>query len=120
MEISLVISAVGLGLASGFHCIGMCGPIALSLGITRKQSVNFYLQNIIYQLGRVVSYAFLGGIFGLLGEGFSLIGFQRYLTIFAGLTLLDTNQGSSLGYSMDYFLVVWFIWLSLHLSPMVV
>ena len=88
MEISLVISAVGLGLASGFHCIGMCGPIALSLGITRKQSVNFYLQNIIYQLGRVVSYAFLGGIFGLLGEGFSLIGFQRYLTIFAGLTLI--------------------------------
>ena len=88
MEISLVISAVGLGLASGFHCIGMCGPIALSLGITRKQSVNFYLQNIIYQLGRVVSYAFLGGIFGLLGEGFSLIGFQRYLTIFAGLMLI--------------------------------
>ena len=39
-------------------------------------------------IGRVVSYAFLGGIFGLLGEGFSLIGFQRYLTIFAGLTLI--------------------------------
>ena len=54
MEISLVISAVGLGLASGFHCIGMCGPIALSLGITRKQSVNFYLQNIIYQLGGIL------------------------------------------------------------------
>ncbi len=60
MEIALVISALALGFASGFHCIGMCGPIALSLGLTKSQAINYYLQNLTYQFGRIVSYSFLG------------------------------------------------------------
>ena len=42
MEITLILAALGLGFASGFHCIGMCGPIALSLGLSKKQQVNFH------------------------------------------------------------------------------
>ncbi|RYG06185.1 MAG: sulfite exporter TauE/SafE family protein, partial [Chitinophagaceae bacterium] len=53
MELALIISAIGLRFASGFHCIGMCGPIALSMGLTKNQKANFYLQNITYQFGRI-------------------------------------------------------------------
>lgn len=88
MEIALLFSAVALGFASGFHCIGMCGPIALSLGLTRKQATNYYLQNLTYQFGRIVTYGFLGLLLGLIGEGFALAGFQKYMTIIAGILLI--------------------------------
>lgn len=88
MEIALIISAIGLGFASGFHCIGMCGPIALSMGLTKKQATNYYLQNLTYQLGRIFTYAFLGAILGIVGEGFEMAGFQRYLTITVGVLLI--------------------------------
>ena len=84
MEIALILSALGLGFASGFHCIGMCGPIALSKGLTKKQSTNFYLQNLTYQFGRITTYSILGGILGIIGEGFEMVGFQQYLTIAVG------------------------------------
>ncbi len=88
MEIALIISALGLGFASGFHCIGMCGPIALSLGLTKKQATNYYLQNLTYQFGRIVTYSFLGAILGIVGKGFQMAGFQQYLTIGVGILLI--------------------------------
>lgn len=88
METAFILSAIGLGFASGFHCIGMCGPIALSMGLTKQQAVNFHLQNITYNLGRIVTYAGLGALLGLVGKGFQLAGFQQYLTVFAGIMLV--------------------------------
>ncbi len=88
MEIALIISAIGLGFASGFHCIGMCGPIALSMGLTRKKAANYYLQNLTYQFGRIFTYALLGAVLGIAGQGFEMSGFQQYLTIFAGILLI--------------------------------
>ena len=88
MEIALIISALALGFASGFHCIGMCGPIALSLGLTKKQAANYYLQNLTYQFGRIATYSLLGALLGILGEGFEMAGFQKYLTIVAGILLV--------------------------------
>lgn len=88
MEIALIISALSLGFASGFHCIGMCGPIALSMGLTKKQATNYYLQNLTYQFGRIATYAFLGAILGILGQGFEMVGVQQYLTIAVGILLI--------------------------------
>lgn len=88
MEITLIFAALGLGFASGFHCLGMCGPIALSLGLSKKQQVNFHLQNLTYQLGRILTYSFLGAIVGIVGEGFQLAGFQKYISILAGILLI--------------------------------
>lgn len=88
MEIALIISALGLGFASGFHCIGMCGPIALSLGLTKKQATNYYLQNLTYQFGRIATYSFLGAVLGIVGQGFQMAGFQQYLTIGVGIMLI--------------------------------
>jgi sulfite exporter TauE/SafE len=88
MEIGLILSAIALGFASGFHCIGMCGPIALSMGLTKKQATNFHLQNLTYQFGRIFTYSLLGAILGIIGEGFEMAGFQQYLTIIAGILLI--------------------------------
>lgn len=88
MEIALIISALGLGFASGFHCIGMCGPIALSMGLTRKQATNFYLQNLTYQFGRILTYSILGALLGIIGQGFEFAGFQSALTIAVGVLLI--------------------------------
>ncbi|MCJ8154517.1 sulfite exporter TauE/SafE family protein [Chryseobacterium sp. SSA4.19] len=88
MEVALIISAVALGFASGFHCIGMCGPIALSMGLTKKQATNFYLQNLTYQFGRIFTYSLLGAFLGIIGEGFEMAGFQKYLTISVGILLI--------------------------------
>lgn len=88
MEIALLISALGMGFVSGFHCIGMCGPIALSLGLTKKQATNYYLQNLTYQFGRIFTYAFLGAILGIIGESFKISGFQNFLTIITGILLI--------------------------------
>ncbi|AZA91444.1 Uncharacterized conserved protein [Chryseobacterium nakagawai] len=88
MEIGLIVSAIALGFASGFHCIGMCGPIALSMGLTKKQAANFYLQNLTYQFGRIFTYSLLGALLGIIGQGFEMAGFQKYLTITAGALLI--------------------------------
>ena len=85
----MIISALGLGFASGFHCIGMCGPIALSMGLTKKQATNFYLQNLTYQFGRIATYSLLGAILGIVGQGFQMVGFQQYLTIAVGVLLIS-------------------------------
>ena len=78
MELALIISAIGLGFASGFHCIGMCGPIALSMGLTKNLKANFYLQNLTYQLGRILTYSILGGILGIIGQSFELASNERF------------------------------------------
>ncbi len=88
MEVAIIISALSLGFASGFHCIGMCGPIALSLGLSKEESIRFYLKNLTYQFGRIFTYSLLGVGVGIVGEGFQLGGFQNYLTIFAGVLLI--------------------------------
>ncbi|WP_394674859.1 sulfite exporter TauE/SafE family protein [uncultured Chryseobacterium sp.] len=88
MEIALIVSAIGLGFASGFHCVGMCGPIALSMGLTKKQATNFYLQNLTYQFGRIFTYTLLGAVLGIIGEGFEMAGIQQYLTIAVGILLI--------------------------------
>ena len=88
MELALIISAIGLGFASGFHCIGMCGPIALSMGLTKKQATNYYLQNLTYQFGRIFTYSLLGTLLGIVGQGFEMAGFQQYLTITVGILLI--------------------------------
>lgn len=85
---TFIISAIGLGFASGFHCIGMCGPIALSMGLTKNQKANFYLQNITYQFGRILTYSVLGAVLGIIGQSFELVGFQNYLTIAVGILLI--------------------------------
>ncbi|MDR1876040.1 MAG: sulfite exporter TauE/SafE family protein [Flavobacteriaceae bacterium] len=81
-------TALSLGLLSGFHCVGMCGPIAFSLGLDANNKFKFYTQNTLYQLGRISTYALLGGILGIIGKSFDIAGYQKYISVFAGILLI--------------------------------
>ncbi|MDO5510497.1 MAG: sulfite exporter TauE/SafE family protein [Weeksellaceae bacterium] len=88
MELALILTAITLGLGTSLHCIGMCGPIAFSLGLSAEKGWEASAKNLLYQLGRVTTYAFLGALVGLVGKGFSLAGFQNYLSIFMGILMV--------------------------------
>lgn len=81
-------TAFTLGLVGGIHCIGMCGPIAVSLPV--KASTRFHtIKNILlYNFGRVVTYSFMGAILGLIGLGALMAGFQKTLSIVLGIAIL--------------------------------
>jgi sulfite exporter TauE/SafE len=66
----------------------MCGPITLALPVFRDAPVSLIFSRFFYNLGRTVTYAFMGGLIGLVGQGISLAGAQQWLSIAAGLLLI--------------------------------
>lgn len=81
-------SAFLIGLFGSFHCIGMCGPIALALPIQKNSRLNLIVGRVLYNIGRAITYAFIGLLFGLLGQSLSLAGFQQSVSIIAGVLIL--------------------------------
>jgi len=73
-----------LGLFGSLHCVGMCGPIAFMLPVNRKNKWLQLWQIVSYHFGRLMSYATLGMLFGLLGKSFYFFGFQQQLSIIVG------------------------------------
>jgi uncharacterized protein len=56
------------GFTVGFgHCIGMCGPIIVSLSLSLKERTTL-VPHLFYHLGRITTYAILGGVLGALGS----------------------------------------------------
>lgn len=84
----MLYSAFIFGLISSLHCIGMCGPIALMLPVDRKNEAKRVLQTFLYHIGRLTAYATLGLLFGLLGKGFQLAGFQQQVSILVGISII--------------------------------
>jgi sulfite exporter TauE/SafE len=80
--------ALALGFLGSFHCIGMCGPIALALPVSGKGPAAHLRATFLYNSGRVLTYAALGALFGLLGKTLALAGGQRVLSISLGLLLV--------------------------------
>ena len=81
-------TAFTIGLLGSLHCIGMCGPIAFALPLNRKSNWAIYIGSSLYNLGRLATYFTIGLLFGLLGHGFALAGFQQTLSIFIGLGMI--------------------------------
>ncbi|MFZ1322433.1 MAG: sulfite exporter TauE/SafE family protein [Ignavibacteria bacterium] len=77
-----------IGLLGSFHCIGMCGPIVLSLpgGLFSKWS--FIINRLLYNSGRIITYMLLGAVFGLLGNRLNLFGLQQMISIIIGILIL--------------------------------
>lgn len=84
----MLYTAIIFGLISSFHCIGMCGPIAMMLPVDRNNEAKKIMQLVIYHLGRLVAYSTLGIIFGILGKGFFLAGMQQQLSILVGIIMI--------------------------------
>ncbi|MDA3613598.1 sulfite exporter TauE/SafE family protein [Polluticaenibacter yanchengensis] len=83
-----IIAGVIIGLVSSVHCIGMCGPIALSLPVYNESPFKKASLILIYNLGRAFSYACIGLLIGFLGQRFVLWGFQQALSLIAGAAIL--------------------------------
>lgn len=81
-------SALVLGLIGSFHCVGMCGPIAVALPISNQSWASRLLGTLLYNLGRALTYALLGAVFGVLGEGIQLGGFQSWISIIMGVMMI--------------------------------
>ena len=86
--IDLYIAALMTGLVGSLHCIGMCGPIAVALPLGNKSWFHKFFGSIIYNTGRVATYALLGVIFGLLGQGIEMAGLQQWASIGLGIVLI--------------------------------
>ena len=84
----MLYTAFIFGLISSFHCIGMCGPIAMMLPVDRTNQTKKATQIITYHVGRLTAYAAIGFIFGLLGKGFFMAGLQQTLSIFIGVAII--------------------------------
>jgi hypothetical protein len=88
LEFSLVLS---LGLASGLHCLGMCGPIVLAYGLPLPKGRRLRA-HVSYHAGRILTYMLLGALAGAVGGALGLLGRMAGLAtgarIFAGAAMI--------------------------------
>ena len=66
----------------------MCGPIAFVLPVDRTNKAKMLFQTLLYHLGRLLTYSLIGIIFGVIGKGMYLAGFQQRLSILAGILMI--------------------------------
>lgn len=84
----MLATAFILGLLGSLHCVGMCGPIAFLLPVNRKNNFVKITQIFIYHAARIMAYAVLGLIFGLIGKSLNLFGFQQQISIAIGVLMI--------------------------------
>jgi len=91
-----LLGAFVVGLLGGVHCLGMCGGIvgALTLGLPKQDaaSTGFWVLQLAYSLGRLISYMVAGMIAGglglLLAQAGPLHATQQVLSVMAGLFMI--------------------------------
>lgn len=80
-------------LAGSLHCVGMCGPlVGFATGVDQRLNGNPWFTQIAYHGGRLVTYALVGVVCGLIGAaldlGGSAVGLQRAAAYIAGGTMI--------------------------------
>ena len=77
-----------MGLLGSFHCVGMCGPLALSLPLKDDSVWSKFSGGLLYNAGRIVTYSLFGLLFGVIGKSVALFGFQQWLSIILGVLII--------------------------------
>ena len=77
----ILLPAFVLGFAGSLHCVGMCGPIAMAVPVGKGSRLQQFLAFSLYQFSRISAYAILGFLFGVLGMGLNMAGFQQSISI---------------------------------------
>ena len=85
---ALLLSALVLGIMGSFHCAGMCGPIAIALPLHGNTVSGKIFGGSLYNLGRTITYGIMGALFGMLGQGLALIGFQQKISVIMGSLMI--------------------------------
>jgi len=81
-------TAFMIGLLGSLHCVGMCGPIAFALPMKRDRLSSIILGSSLYNSGRLFTYFIIGCLFGLMGKGFAIAGYQQLLSILVGIGMI--------------------------------
>ncbi|HCY43786.1 MAG TPA: hypothetical protein DHV48_21030 [Prolixibacteraceae bacterium] len=82
------ITPLTIGLIGSFHCLGMCGPIVVALPLKNNNLFSKIAGAVLYNSGRVITYSILGILFGLLGQGIHMAGFQQWTSILLGAAMI--------------------------------
>jgi sulfite exporter TauE/SafE len=89
---TLYLLYLSTGFTIGFgHCIGMCGPIVVTLSLNLKGK-NIFFPQLLYHLGRIITYAALGGVVAATGS-FTMVAaniesIQKGVMIFTGALIM--------------------------------
>lgn len=80
------------GFTIGFgHCIGMCGPIVISFSLNLKEN-SIFAPQLLYHLGRIITYAILGGIVAIAGSltmiTANIDALQKGVMMFTGILIM--------------------------------
>jgi len=84
----MFLTAFAIGALGSFHCIGMCGPIALSVPLAGRTGWAALTRGLTYNAGRILMYAILGTLVGLIGQQFMFARFQQVLSMVVGVSIL--------------------------------
>ena len=102
--ITILTAVLFASLLGSLHCAGMCGAlVAFAVGGMEAHSIpaRIFLQ-LAYHGGRLVTYALVGAVCGLLGAaldlGGSLVGLHRAAAVLAGGTMIGVGIISVLQY----------------------
>lgn len=77
-----------IGLLGSLHCVVMCGPLVMSLPFAGRSFWYTFIQKILYQSGRILTYSMLGYMAGAIGRGFDILHLQQLLSITTGVLLI--------------------------------
>ncbi|GAB1370830.1 sulfite exporter TauE/SafE family protein [Candidatus Kapaibacterium sp.] len=77
-----------LGILGSFHCLGMCGPIAIAIPHRSSSRLGILLESLVYNFGRVITYSVLGILLGFVGTPLRLAGIQEYVAVATGILML--------------------------------
>lgn len=88
MNLTLPLLALSMGLLSSFHCLGMCGPIALALPVGGNSKITRFIGILTYNIGRAITYAALGFAFGTIATTVKWLGYFKHLSIAAGVIMI--------------------------------
>lgn len=86
------LTAAALTFAASIHCVGMCGGFVAALGALRtRRGLAVFFDQILLQLGKASTYAFLGALAGAFGaallKNLAFTWSGRVLALLAGLGL---------------------------------
>lgn len=84
----MIWAGITLGLLTGLHCVGMCGPIVLALPGKGQSRGQRWVNRFNYHLGRSLVYGMLGGLAGVIGHGIELFTWQRSVALAGGVLML--------------------------------
>ena len=97
--------AFSTGLIGSTHCLGMCGGIVASLALAnrRENPRSRLLTQVMYNLGRILTYTLLGVIAGLIGPALDLLSLRSVsLWFFVGANLFVILVGLSSAFRLKW------------------